>query len=143
MVPTCGCCNPGPGVLLTAVIGERLAGVDRIIFTFSAPVTNYHVRYVTLPVKQDPSDQVVELQGDNAIPISMGATGIEQSVNPPKQTYSGPTRLPVSRGAVIELVQTGDFEAVSNWAIGVRDKPAFRVSTGSNPSTLVIEIAPS
>ena len=143
MVPAGSCCNPGPTVLLTAVAAEHLAGRDRITFTLSAPVANYHVRYVPLPVKQDPSDQVVALQGDNAIQISMGATGTDQSANPPTKTYSGPTRLSVTGGTVIELVQTGDFEAVSNWAIGVRAKPAFRVSVGVSPSTLVIEVASS
>ncbi len=104
-------------------------------------MANYHVRYVPLPVKMDPSDQVVALQGDNAIQISMGATGTDQSANPPQQTYTGPTRLSVTGGTVIELVQIGDFEAVSNWAIGVHGKPVFRVSAGSSPSTLVIEVA--
>lgn len=99
------------------------------------------MRYVPLPVKQDPSDQVVDLKGDNAIQISMGATGLDQSVTPAQQTYGGPLRIAVGEGGVIELVQNGDFEAVSNWALGVRGKPAFRVSTGSDPSTLVIDVA--
>ena len=63
--------------------------------------------------------------------------------NPPKQTYSEPTRLSVAGGTVIELVQTADFEAVSSWALGVHGKPAFRVFAGSSLSTLVIEVASS
>jgi hypothetical protein len=41
----------------------------------------------------------------------------------------------------MELVQTGHFEAVSNWTAGVRGKPPFRVSTESNPARLVIDVA--
>ena len=60
---------------------------------------------------------------------------------PARETYSGPLRLAIGTGAVIELVQTGDFEAVSNWAVGIRGQPPFRVSTESNPSRLIIDIA--
>jgi hypothetical protein len=120
---------------------EHRGDYYRIAFGFSAPVTNYHVRYVPLPVRQDPSDQVVELQGDNAIQISIGATGLDQSQNPPVQTYAGSQRIVVGNGSVRELVQIGDFEAVMNWVVGVQGKPEFRVSVVQNPPQLVIEIA--
>lgn len=141
VVPSSGCCSAGPSVLLSKITTQNLAGFDQIVFEFSSPVVNYHVRYVPLPVKQDPSDQVVAVQGDNVLQVSMGATGIDQSANPPHQTYTGPLRIQVGRGSVIELVQSGDFEAVSNWVIGVRGKPTFRVSAEANPARLVIDVA--
>ncbi len=141
LVPASGCCAAGPAVLLRTQSSERRGDYYRIAFEFSAPVTNYHVRYVPLPVRQDPSDQVVELQGDNAIQISIGATGLDQSQNPPVQTYAGSQRIVVGSGAVRELVQIGDFEAVMNWVIGVQGTPEFRVSIEQNPPQLVIEIA--
>lgn len=140
-VPETGCCDAGPFVLLTGVTAQRLAGLDRIVFEFSAPVVNYHVRYVPLPVTEDPSDLPVVLQGDSALQLSMGATGVDQTVSPPVQTYTGAGRIAVGTGSVIELVQSGDFEAVSNWTIGVRGRPPFRVSTESDPAQLVIDIA--
>ena len=139
-VPASGCCRPGPGVLLTNVSVTHLAGFDQVVFEFSAPLTNYHVRYVPLPVKQDPSDNTVVLPGDSALQVSLGATAIDQSVTPPKQTYTGPQRLAFNGGVVTEVVQTGDFEAVSNWAIGVHGKPNFRVTAQSAPARLVIDI---
>ena len=141
MVPATGCCAAGPTVLLRTQSIEQRGDYYRIVFGFSAPVTNYHVRYVPLPVRQDPSDQVVELQGDNALQISFGGTGLDQSQNPPVQTYAGSQRIVVGAGAVRELVQIGDFEAVMNWVIGVQGTPEFRVSAQQNPSQLVIEIA--
>ena len=141
MVPATGCCAAGPTVLLRTQSIEQRGDYYRIVFEFSAPVANYHVRYVPLPVRQDPSDQVVELQGDNAIQISIGATGLDQSQNPPVQTYAGSQRIVVGAGAVREMVQIGDFEAVMNWVIGVQGTPEFRVSVEQNPSQLVIEIA--
>ena len=78
--------------------------------------------------------------GDSALQVSLGATAIDQSVTPPKQTYTGPQRLAFNGGVVTEVVQTGDFEAVSNWAIGVHGKPEFRVTAQSAPARLVIDI---
>lgn len=101
------------------------------------------MRYVAPPVKQDPSDQVVELQGDHANQIRMGATSTDQSTNPSTKPYTGPTRLSLTGGAVIEVVQTGDVEPVSNWAIGVLGQPVFAVSTDAAPTVLVIEVASS
>lgn len=141
MVPATGCCAAGPTVLLRTQSIEQRGNYYRIAFEFSGPVTNYHVRYVPLPVRQDPSDQVVELQGDKAIQISFGGTGLDQSQNPPVQTYTGSQRIVVGSGAVRELVQIGDFEAVMNWVIGVQGTPQFRVMVEQNPPQLVIEIA--
>ncbi len=143
LVPATGCCEAGPSILLTGITTEHQTGFDRVVFQFSAPVVNYHVRYVPLPVKQDPSDVPVVLQGDNALQLSVGATSLDQSVNPPSATYSGAQRLVVGKGSITEAVQTGDFEAVLNWAIGVRGKPAFRVTAESNPARLVIDVASS
>ncbi len=141
VVPSGGCCEPGPTVLLTDVTAQQMEGFDRIVFEFTAPVMNYNVRYVPLPITEDPSDLPVQLQGDHAIQISMGATGTDQTESPVRQSYTGPTRLAVGTGAVLELVQNGDFEAVSNWVLGTNGQPPFRVTTESNPDRLVIDVA--
>ncbi len=140
LVPTSGCCTAAPRVLLKAVTAQHLVGLDRIVFQMSEAPTNYHVRYVPLPVKQDPSDLAVVLPGDSALQISFGGTGLDQSTNPATQTYTGPQAINVEGGVVLKLVQIGDFEAVSNWAVGVRGRPAFKVSMASNPARLIIEV---
>ena len=76
MVPATGCCAAGPTVLLRTQSIEQRGNYYRIAFEFSGPVTNYHVRYVPLPVRQDPSDQVVELQGEKAIQISLAVLAL-------------------------------------------------------------------
>ena len=140
-VPPDACCDPGPGVLLQGVTMQRESGFERIVFEFSAPVASYHVRYVPLPITEDPSDLPVSLQGDSAIQVTVGATGLDQSQTPARQTYQGPYRLKGAAGSVVELTQTGDFEAVLNWAIGVRGRPTFRVTTDSNPNRLIVDVA--
>lgn len=141
LVPATGCCDPGPFVLLQSVSTQRLSGFDRVEFELSAELANYHVRYVALPVTQDPSDLPIALQGDAALQISFGATGLAQTVDPPVPAYSGPLRIAVGGGSIIEMVQTGDFEAVSNWTIGVIGTPAFRVTTALNPARLIVDVA--
>ncbi len=141
LVPSTGCCAPGPAVLLNNVTAQHMAGFDRIVFELSAPVAGYHVRYVPFPVTEDPSDLPVVLGGDNAIQVSMGATGVDQSGYPARQVYTGPLRIAVGTGSVVEVVQTGDFEAVLSWAIAVLGEPPFRVSAETNPARLVIDVA--
>jgi hypothetical protein len=40
-----------------------------------------------------------------------------------------------------EVVETGDFEAVLNWVIGVNGRTPFEVSTMTDPARVVIDIA--
>jgi spore germination protein GerM len=141
LVPSTGCCEPGPFTFLTKVSAERLPGLDRVVFEFTAPVANYHLRYVELPVTFDPSDLPVALQGDSALQISMAATGLDMTGPSVLPTYAGPFRITLGKGSIIELVQTGDFEAVLNWTAGLRGKPPFRVAQLTNPSRLVIDVA--
>ena len=97
------CCDAGPLTFLTSVTAEHLSGFDRMVLEFTAPVTSYWIRYVPLPVTEDPSDRVVVLQGDHALQITMGATGIDRTVDPVHQIYTGPGRIAVGSGPVIEL----------------------------------------
>jgi hypothetical protein len=40
---------------------------------------------------------------------------------------------------VLELVRTGDFEAVLSWAIGLSGKVDFRVQTATSPTRLIVD----
>lgn len=139
-VITDGCCPPGSGTFLRKVTTQKVDGAVRVTFAFTAPISGYHVRYVDLPVTQDPSDLPVALQGDNALQITMSATGVDLSSDPFREVYSGLRRIE-GVGSVIEVVQTGDFEALMTWVVGVKGKPEFRVSTSTNPATLMVDIA--
>jgi hypothetical protein len=43
--------------------------------------------------------------------------------------------------AIQSVVETGDFEGVLNWVIGVRTRPAFKVTTLPNPTRVVVDVA--
>ena len=145
-VPESGCCPPGPNLLLN-VTTQHQAGVDTVEFTFTGPVENYHVRYITPPLTNAASGEAIDLLGDNVLEISTPGSGTDNLSSPPRQMYTGPTRIGIvtTGGSVVELVQNGDFEGVLNWGVGVSGKPIFRVSSAclasTNTCSLIIEIA--
>ncbi len=77
--------------------------------------------YVDPPVLADPSGQPVPVAGAAVLQLVMtNASGVDLSTDPPVVTYTGPTGIAANLPNVVELVETGDFEAVLSWAIGVR-----------------------
>jgi len=128
--------------LLTAVRVGAQPGFDRVVFEFEGAVPGYAVEYVPLPLVADPSGLPVAIQGDHAIGVRMEpAASYEASSDPLRLTYLGPTRITTSLSAVLEVVKTGDFETVLNWAIGVDSKQPFKVTVLQGPPRLVIDVA--
>ena len=128
--------------LLTAVRVGAQPGFDRVVFEFESAVPGYSVGYTPLPLVADPSGLPVAIQGDHAIWVRMEpSASYDPSSDPLRLTYAGPTRITTSLQAVLEVVKTGDFEAVLSWAIGVRGERPFKVSTLSGPPRLVVDVA--
>lgn len=130
-----------PTTHLTDVRVARQEGYDRVVFQFDGAVPGYEVRYVSPPIKEDPSDQPVAVAGDAVLAVRMEpASGVDLGGSGYRETYTGPSRIPGPGGEITEVVRTGDFEAVLNWAIGLRERVDFRVSTLTSPSRLVIDV---
>jgi hypothetical protein len=129
--------------LLTKVTVDHAAGIDRVTFQFrDAGVPGVEAGYVTHPTA-DGSGAAIKVEGSNYLQVRMSpAAAVDLSGENPRPTYSGPVRV---RGAgttaVTEVVQSGDFEANLTWVIGLRSKAPFRVSTLTNPSRVVVELA--
>jgi hypothetical protein len=129
-VSAAGAAQPGPA-LLTAVDVQDLGTFDRVTFTFRTtpppsplPVIT-RAEYVDRPVLADPSGMEVDVTGNAVLKIVMSnASGTDLSVNPPVMTYTGPTRIQPDLPNVVDVVETGDFESVLSWAIGLRSGAA-------------------
>ncbi len=133
--------SQGLGLLSAVRVGAQ-PGFDRVVFEFESAVPGYAVEYVALPLIADPSGLPVALQGDHAIGVRMEpAASYDPSSDPLRLTYLGPTRITTSLPTVLEVVKTGDFEAVLNWAIGVDGKQPFKVTVLQGPPRLVIDVA--
>jgi len=113
------------------------AGANRVVFEFEGDVPTHSVRYV---------DQLVEDGSGNPISLA-GAANLEvifQGANAHRENGSptvSPRRFSPGLTAVKEIAQLGDFEAVVSYGIGVDQQRPIQVSTLSNPSRLVIDIA--
>ena len=134
----------GSASLLT---GVRVAGgvcTDIVTFDFRAKgptPPSYVVGYGRPPFSEDASGAPVHVAG-NAFIIVKVKPGYGFDFETGSRTYLGPTRV-VARGAhnVTELVETGDYEGVLTWVIGMRSKQPFTVTAlGAPHPTLSLRI---
>jgi hypothetical protein len=122
---------------LVAVRAGHHAGFDRVVFEFrgGVPATR-RIRYVD-QLTEDASGKPVSLAGGAKLEVVFdGANAHDDGGRP---TVS-PRRFSPGFTALKEVAQTGDFEAVVSYGLGVDRQRPFKVSTLSGPSRLMIDI---
>lgn len=126
--------------LLTHVRVARHEGYDRVVFEFAQALPGYDVRYVQRPVHQDGSGRIVDIAGAYAVVVRM-ANALDADLTKPSapQTYTGPQRLSPGTPEIAELARVGGYEGVLTWAVGLRDRVDFRVTTLSSPPRLIVD----
>jgi hypothetical protein len=112
-------------------------GSDRVVFEFRGAVPEHRVQYVDQLVEDGTGDPVSVAGAADLEVVFEGANAHEEDGSP---TIS-PRRFSPGLPAVKEIAQLGDFEAVVSYGIGVDRRRPIEVSTLSNPSRLVIDIA--
>jgi hypothetical protein len=112
-------------------------GHDRVVFEFRGAVPEHRVGYVDQLVEDGTGDPV-SVAGDADLEVVFQGANAHQEDGSP--TIS-PRRFSPGLPAVKEIAQLGDFEAVVSYGIGVGQRRPIQVSTLSNPSRLVIDIA--
>ena len=139
-VPEAAPATAGGTALLDRVAVGRHAGYDRVVFQFRGDgLPGYRIEYVTPPLKEDGSGDVVHVAGNAFVLVRMEpASGFDVGSGEGELVYKGPKRLP---GATIvkEVARTGDFEAVLSWAVGLDSKVPFRVTTAAAPTRLIVD----
>lgn len=138
---------PSSGMLVNGVeIAPTSNGcTDTFVFTFttnSAPEEpGYSVEYQTGPFSQDGSGAPVAVDGAAFLVVRLEpAYGYDFETG--ETTYTGPKELrPEGTRYVQHAVNTGDFEGVVSWVIGVSEQRPFRVlASGAPERELIIEI---
>ncbi len=119
--------------------------VDHVIFDFTGKGTDppgYSVTYGTAPIVGDASGAPIAVAG-NAFVVVKVKPGYGYDFATGKQTYNGPKSVPVGHtNHVRAIVETGDFEGVLTWVIGLDTKRAFSVqATGTPRHQLVVTIS--
>jgi hypothetical protein len=131
-------------MLLTKIAVARQGCTDTITFDFTSGAPEgpgYTVEYQNGPFTMDGSGKPVAVAGNAFLVVRLEpATGFDFVNNRP--SYTGKTRIVVPNGAyATELVQTGDFESVTSWVIGLREQVPFTVTgTGAPTHRLVVNI---
>jgi len=130
--------------LLERVAVGRHEGYDRVVFQFRGDGhPAYRVEYIEPPLKEDGSGNPVDVAGTAFVVVRMEpASGFDLNTGEGTLVYKGPRRIEGSTAGtsvVKEIVRTGDFEAVLNWAIGLEEKVAFRVTTAAAPARLIVD----
>ncbi|MBI1377316.1 MAG: hypothetical protein GC157_07530 [Frankiales bacterium] len=126
--------------LLTAVRLAGHVGYDRFVVEFDDHVPGYRVEYASKPVIADPSGETVAVAGDHVILVRLEPAGTFDTAGSGTQGYDGPRRVSADTSVVTEAVQTGDFESVLAWVLGVDGMAPFAVSTLQDPARLVIDV---
>ncbi|MFI7707393.1 GerMN domain-containing protein [Nonomuraea sp. NPDC049480] len=123
------------------LVGIRAAhhyGLDRLVFEFRGRVpAQRDVRYVSKLIA-DGSGQTVNVVGSALLQIRFSqADGHDRRGD---ITY-GPARRTYALPGVIQVVNTGDFEATLTFGTGLAKRAPFRVYTLTQPSRVVVDIA--
>ncbi|MDQ1475415.1 MAG: hypothetical protein QOE62_644 [Actinomycetota bacterium] len=131
--------------LLTAVKQQGDGCVDHVIFDFNAKGTDppgYTITYGEPPFVGDASGAQIAVAG-NAFVVVKIKPGYGFDFETGKPTYTGPKNLPVgSTNHVKAIVETGDFEGVLTWVIGMDAKRPFSVqATGTPRHQLVVTVS--
>ena len=130
-----------PAALLTTVAVTNVDCRDSVTFTFKksgAAVPSCKVEYQPGPFSQDGSGAPVAVAGSAFVSVRCEpAYGYDFATGTP--TYTGPKRImPTGTRHVREVVETGDFEAVLNWVIGLDVRRSFAITAGGTPTRQLI-----
>lgn len=129
-----------PGALLVDVRTGLHQGFDRIVFEFRGGIPDYRVEYVSPLILADGSGRPVEIEGAAFLRARFtGAAAHDPETGQP--TYTRPDEIAVGQPSLREAEQTGDFEGVLTWVLGLAQEVDFRVITLEGPYRVVIDIA--
>jgi len=131
--------------LLTKVSETGDHCVDHVVFDFvpkGTDIPGYTITYASPPFTSDGSGAPIIVPGSAFVSVRI-APGYGYDFVAGKPTYTGPKSVPVSgTNHVRSIVETGDFEGVLNWVIGLDSKRPFSVEATATPQRqLVVTIS--
>ena len=113
------------------------AGFDRVVWEFQGPLPERTVVRKGTRLLADGSGLPMVIAGSTVLTVSMiGARGHIYETG----RATGPTRLVPGLANVVEVRQSGDFEAVLSYGVGLVKDQRHRVFTLRNPSRVVLDV---
>lgn len=127
--------------LLTDVSVGEDQGFDRVVLELRGQVPSWQVEPVEPPIYEQPSGIRRAVAGDAHLRITMApASGVDLRGARPEETYTGPERIALEGSAVVEIVQTSDFENRLAWVLGLTGDAEYGVAELANPPRIVIDV---
>ncbi len=125
---------------VSTLVGIRAAhhpGLDRVVFEFRGPLPAHRGAAYVSSLIADGSGKPVRVAGDAILRVRFShAVGHDGRG---AVTY-GPTRETHALPGVIQVVNTGDFEGVLGFGIGLSRRTSYRMYTLTHPNRVVIDI---
>ena len=121
---------------LVAIWSAPHDGFDRVVFEFDGPVPSRREVSFVPEIIADPSGLSVPMFGAALLGITFSSANAHNDGG-----FLTPERVTAGLPNVIQVVRSGDFEAVLSFGIGLARRERFEVFTLNNPSRVVIDIA--
>ena len=129
---------------LTDVRAAAHNGFNRVVFEFAGAEEPppFALQFVSPPILADPSGLPVDVAGEAFLEFTAtSASGVDRTGDQPRITYDGPERVAVADGAVVqEVVQTGDFENVMTWVLGLDQLNPYSFTVLEDPVRIVVDV---
>ncbi len=120
---------------LVAVRAASHSGFDRVVWTFRGGLPERRsARYVG-QLLGDGSGLPIRTAGEAIVEVSMIGADAHNGA-----TVTAPGRVVTGLPNAIEVVQSGDFEAVVTYGVGLARRQPFRLYTLTNPSRVVLDV---
>ena len=145
--PTGPVTSPVPTQQASLLTNVQILGdacVDHVVFDYTAKgsdLPGYTVSYASPPFTSDASGAPVPVAGSAFVRVKV-QPGYGYDFETGKTTYTGPKSIPITHANYVKaIVETGDFEGVLTWVIGLDSKRPFSVqATGTPRHQLVVTI---
>jgi hypothetical protein len=127
------------GILVNVRIARHI-DYDRITFEFRDDGRPpYRVEYVQPPIIADASGEEVDIGGEAFLRLRMEPAAAHDPISG-AQTYLGTRELRSDLPSLVEAEQTGDFEGVLQWVLGVTEETDFRVVALDDPFRIAVDV---
>lgn len=121
---------------LVAVRAARHEAFDRIAFEFTGEMPGLHVEYVDRPVRDCGAGEVVPVAGDGWLAVRFYPANAHDEQGRETAPRAVRSALPV----VLEIVRTCDFEAVTEYVLGVASPNRYRILELADPHRIVVDV---
>ncbi|MEO7803269.1 MAG: hypothetical protein ABIS18_02210 [Actinomycetota bacterium] len=116
---------------------------DTITFTFTPPaVPIWELKQATPPFTEDASGNPVSINGTHFFTlIFQGTDAHEFDGETARKSYPGPKELVLPGNPLLELEETGDFEATVSFVIGLDRLVCPAISEMQSPHRLILSFS--